>query len=410
VDFDDVTLGRRLTIVAGEVTESLGPQALILLLLPFLIWVARRRPQPGSLKETWLLLGALLVACGWFAICCRIAVDQSLSLHRNDQAWGFEYGIIKPMILTAAGFIALLVPMLFARRTSLALIGVAPLMVLLAGLGVYAFELGTSFPHHTMCGVRSLEFVVDAREVAAQDLVLRAVTWAAISLMALGLAGGLLLRSSPTTGGLRPRVVALGLALLTASALLVGEALPFYAEAQLVPLPLQDEPRPLANGRLSLPPERGPTSLRVDVFPLQLGAGRTSIQYSRHEPPVSAAPAELSETLNRLRSEDPFFRGAQSTVVLLADPGLPSSEFSAPLRHLPPWIESVQLAFDQPRFVHRPLLGTFRITNETGLELPLRPVEGSRPLHLLEDETWGAFARRALDEHQKGPVHLVVSD
>lgn len=101
-------------------------------------------------------------------------------------------------------------------------------------------------------------------------------------------------------------------------------------------------------------------------------------------------------------------QGEPAHALLLVEPQLPSAIVASVLGQLPEWVDAIQLAFDVPTVVTRPVLGRLRIPHESGYTVSLLPKPGSHPISFREDETWGDFSKRALREGAAGGLHLVL--
>lgn len=389
----------------GLFTPSLPLVAMLMIPLALML-----KPRQRSwLLEAFVALATLVGACGCLAWSSR-APMSALLLFPETLQWDVQL-IAKQLGVMAFVLAALVVAttVMLNRQVGFPLLAAAPPVVLISILGGYAFSVANCIPHGAICGPVSREFIIDANELESRELVVWAVTSAAVSLVALLVMLPWLAphhAESQPSWRLRPAIVALGLGLLAASAFLMAEARPFFEETTLPQLPLNDDPPLSAQDGLSLPKLSGPELLGGAIV-LRLKRDALLVR-SGWGPEQVGTLDEIAAILKANRSEYAQREGARSSALLLVEPQLPSALVAAVLAQLPEWVDAIQLGFDVPTEVTRPVLGKLRVPHESGYTVSLLPKPGSHPIAFRLNETWGDFSKRALREGATGPLHLVL--
>lgn len=285
--------------------------------------------------------------------------------------------------------------------------GAAALALLVGGLGFNLAGLtAIVFPGHTICGPMSYRELVGV-EVAEAAATSRVVMVGFIVALALSLVWGFFLCLSWRAS--RPSVssAVIATALLSGSALLIAESRPFMSEVGMERLPVDNV--------VSLSTSQWPDTPQL-VAPDGLNSGiQVSARSSGFE--VLNQPTELNNIASALESARQRFielhnaandSETEFKATLVAQPALTGSRLIPAFEQVSHDSRSIELGFLLVTTIDRPLLGRLKVPFESRLLLGLTPSEGSTPITFGTDETYDAFARRAVEARRHGPIHLVL--
>lgn len=283
--------------------------------------------------------------------------------------------------------------------------GGGALALLVGGLGFNLAGLNAVvFPGDTFCGPLTYrEFVGISVDEAAELWVF--VALGAVALLAISFLWGCFLCVSWRPARPSQTSVILSTFLLTGSALLVGPSLPLMRETLRGRLPFQADWSQLQSD-LRTPQLTGPDVLHGDVQVHVRPEGILVDGQTIEEPHLAETLASHVEKRSRELGLPDHRELVQP--LLVAEPELTGRALTPLLAQVMKRAAAVQLGFLLVTTIERPLLGHVRGRDESGLVLALEPHQGSMPITFGADETYDAFARRAVELRRQGPVHLVL--
>lgn len=285
--------------------------------------------------------------------------------------------------------------------------GGSALALLVGGFGFNLAGLNAVvFPGHTICGPQTYADLV--RESVAEAAALSQVVMIGfVVALALSFVWGffLCLSWSASRPSLSSAVIAT--ALLSGSVLLILESAPLMSELGRGRLPINNEFTVLHNDWPHTPQLTGPDGLDPGLTVFAKSSGFEVINRPTGLGSIASALESARQQFAELHNAA-YDLSAEFKVTLVAQPELTGRRLIPAFEQVSHRSRSIELGFRLVTTIQRPLLGPLGVPHESGLLLGLISTDGSTPITFGADETYDAFARRAVELRRQGPVHLVL--